>query len=387
MNESKSNFIDIVKLGGAYIAFCIGSGYASGQEIMQFFTSFGYQSFLAALVSLVLFTWMGYYLMKQGRELKFQSDAAIFKYFCGDKIGTVMEWFTVIFLFSCFVIMLAGSGAALQEHFGLSPYIGRALMALLAIATVLMGLNRLVDIIGAIGPVIIVFSLVVGIGSTLQNLDGLKNAVQVMETVNVPHSVNNWALSGALYAGYMAVIVLPFLIQLSQTAKNTKTSVWGGTIGGFALIFAVIVMNLGLLANIGSVYDKSIPSLVLASGLNPLLGGLFTIILMGGIYSSAIPMLWMICNKFAREKTKKYNTICIGTCIAAFILSGLSFTELVGIVYPYTGYVGLFIMICVFIRQFINKGDIAKYQKLDAANAKKRQEEKEKAEKNTPVLN
>ena len=31
----------IVKYAGAYIAFIIGSGYATGQEIMQFFTAHG----------------------------------------------------------------------------------------------------------------------------------------------------------------------------------------------------------------------------------------------------------------------------------------------------------------------------------------------------------
>ena len=32
---------DIVAFGGAIMAFVIGTGFASGQEVMQFFTQFG----------------------------------------------------------------------------------------------------------------------------------------------------------------------------------------------------------------------------------------------------------------------------------------------------------------------------------------------------------
>ena len=44
-NNEKAVLKDVLKIGGAYAAFCIGSGFATGQEIMQFFTA------LAGLVS------------------------------------------------------------------------------------------------------------------------------------------------------------------------------------------------------------------------------------------------------------------------------------------------------------------------------------------------
>ena len=45
-NNEKAVLKDVLKIGGAYAAFCIGSGFATGQEIMQFFTAFGLVSAL-----------------------------------------------------------------------------------------------------------------------------------------------------------------------------------------------------------------------------------------------------------------------------------------------------------------------------------------------------
>ena len=38
--EMKSNKGTVIKIAGAYVAWVMGSGFATGQEILQFFTSY-----------------------------------------------------------------------------------------------------------------------------------------------------------------------------------------------------------------------------------------------------------------------------------------------------------------------------------------------------------
>jgi len=45
----------ILKIGFAFIGVIVGAGFASGQEILQYFTSFGTAGTLAAVVSTALF--------------------------------------------------------------------------------------------------------------------------------------------------------------------------------------------------------------------------------------------------------------------------------------------------------------------------------------------
>ncbi len=347
--------LDIMKLGGAYIAFCIGSGYATGQEIMQFFSAFGWKSIGAVIISMVLFVWLGATMMRDGRKLCFKTDTEVWRYYCGNVCCHVLNVFVTFFLFGCFSIMIGGAGASLNQYFGIPNVIGRILMAVFCLGTVMLGLNKLVDIIGLIGPVIIVFSIVIGLGAIFLNADGLMQVNEVLQGIEVSASCSNWAFSGALYTGYMAILVIPFLLQLSQSAKNTKTAVLGGIFGGFFLVLAILVMNLGLLSNIGAVYDQEIPTLILAEQLHPVLAGIFAIIVLMGIFSTAVPMLWMVCRKAGEERTKKYNLTCVVTVIAALILSMLPFTTLVGTIYPYTGYIGVILMICVFVKQVLTK--------------------------------
>ena len=335
----EKSILDILKLGGAYIAFCIGSGYATGQEIMQFFSAFGWKSIGAVFISMALFIWLGATMMRDGRKLCFKTDTEVWRYYCGNIFCHVLNVFVTFFLFGCFSIMIGGAGASLNQYFGVPNVIGRILMAVLCLGTVMLGLNKLVDIIGLIGPVIIVFSILIGLGAILLNTDGLMQVNEVLQGIEVSASCSNWAFSGALYTGYMAILVIPFLLQLSQSAKTAKTAVLGGVFGGFFLVLAI----------------QEIPTLILAEQIHPVLAGIFAIIVLMGIFSTAVPMLWMVCRKAGEEKTKKYNLTCVVTVIAALILSMLPFTTLVGTIYPYTGYIGVILMICVFVKQVLTR--------------------------------
>lgn len=46
---------NVINIAGAYIAFLIGSGFATGQEVLQYFTSYGYMGIIGALLTLVYF--------------------------------------------------------------------------------------------------------------------------------------------------------------------------------------------------------------------------------------------------------------------------------------------------------------------------------------------
>ena len=61
--KERVSALNVLKFAGAFVAFLIGSGYASGQEIMQFFTAYGIWSIGGLLIALVLFTWLGKVLM------------------------------------------------------------------------------------------------------------------------------------------------------------------------------------------------------------------------------------------------------------------------------------------------------------------------------------
>lgn len=348
-STTRVSWLNIIKLAGAYCAFCIGSGFASGQEVRLFFTSQGLMSFGALAISMTLFMWFGSAIMMKGHALQLRSVSTIFRQYCGPVVGAALEIFVPIFIFSVVVIMISGAGATLSEYYGMPPYAGRILMAGFSIVSIIFGLSRLVYIIGMIGPVIIAISIVVGGISIATGTVPLSEAGEITAALEVPQAASLWFVSGALYAAFMVLGSAPFFCGLGTQANSRKEALLGGLLGGFLLIGAAAVMSTGMLCNITDLFSKEVPALTLANNISPLLANFFALVLLLGIYSTAAPMLWSVCNRIAVDSSARFKITAV--VLGTFALLGglLPFSELVGFIYPKTGVVGIGFMIAVLL--------------------------------------
>ena len=57
---------DTLRVAGVYVGTIIGAGFASGQEVLQFYTGYGWLGILGTLVTVVLYPLLGYYLVGAG---------------------------------------------------------------------------------------------------------------------------------------------------------------------------------------------------------------------------------------------------------------------------------------------------------------------------------
>ena len=156
MEDKRVSLKQVVAIGGAFMGFVIGSSFASGQECMQYFTGFGvWKSVGAGLISLLLYVWFVSTIVEDGRYLKLNNSGKIFNFYLGKYLGFALEWFTPIMLFFVYSMMISAAGSTFSEYYGLNGNIGRAIMIIASLATVLLGLNKLVQIIGYISPVLL----------------------------------------------------------------------------------------------------------------------------------------------------------------------------------------------------------------------------------------
>ena len=95
--KEKISIIRVMKYAGAYIAFEIGSGFATGQEILQFYTSYGTMGIAGAIVSMILFSWAGGSLMKIGHRVGEKAAEKPYQLFCGKILGTFYEYFVLFY--------------------------------------------------------------------------------------------------------------------------------------------------------------------------------------------------------------------------------------------------------------------------------------------------
>jgi len=356
------NYSRIILIAGTFVSFLIGAGTATGQEILQFFASFGYFGIGAILIAMIIHAWFAADLMDIGYKLQPKSSGDVWRYLCGKYLGTFFEWFAQIFIFVIYVVMISGAGATLTEYYGINPVVGRLIMASLTLITVLLGLNGMIKVLGFIGPVIIFLVLLIGGASFIMNFDGFLRAGKVIETLNVPQATSSWLYSGIVYSSFVVLAAVPFLSKVGKNEVERKNLIWGGILGGILVMFGVLVIDLGILSNIELAYTKDVPTLFLADQLSPVFGVLFSIALVTAIYSTATPMLWTVADHLSKNNERYFKIISVCIAIVGFFGGLLPFGRLIGTIYPFTGYIGILIFVGMIYRQFINPGVLKNFE-------------------------
>ncbi len=357
---------NVIKFAGAYVACAIGSGFATGQEIMQFFSGHGIMSIAGTIITTLVFSWVGGMFMKHGYEQRMEEPSEIMRFYFGPKLARFFEIAFQIFLYGVYVIMIAGAGATLSEYFGLNPVIGRVGMAALAFLTVILGLSKLTDILGSLGTVLIVFALGVGFYSFATHAGDLASVNTFLAGADVTKTQGGWLWSSILYPGFNAIVVIILTCSMGRMANSSKEAFRGGFLGGILFGLAIIIMNLGILANLPAVFDKQVPTLVLADRINPIFGIIFSVIICCGIYTTTVPMLWGVVRHFASDGSKKFVLIAAGLTALGLVLGMTSFKTLINIIYPISGYAGVILFGFIAYREYGFKHQIGKRQ-LSAA--------------------
>ena len=332
----------VIKLAGAFCAFLIGAGFATGQEIMQYFTNYGIAKAIGVLViNGVLGAWTSAAVMNLGNESKDVQGLDCYKNLCGKYVGTLLSWFVPIFMFLTLMTMIAGFGSTFNQTFGGPEWVGSLLLAIIVTGVVLLGLASVIDTIGFIGPAIIVVTMVMGIGVIVKHGVDFEAWDLYINTHDVLLASSSWVMAGILYALWNIVMCLPFMSAMGSKAKNSTEVVVGVVLGNVLFALGALCLVLAEGSQIEVIAEISVPALAMAQSLSPILGVIYAIVLALAIFTTAVPLMWSVASRIAKEKTLKFTIICIIIAILGFFGSYLPFEMLVNIITPAVGYVGL----------------------------------------------
>lgn len=352
LSNDEIKLSNVIKVAGGFVAWVIGSGFATGQEILQFFSGYGYQSYLIVIVNLIGFLLVGPTLLGVGFAHREETGFQHFKYYCGGKVGSFYSWMTTITLLLVMAVLISGSGETLSEYYGINHYVGAAIMSIMILVAYLIGFERLLKVLSFIGPSIIVFCLLVGVISVVKDFGNLDQVPRYAEELSKNQASPNWVVSSLLYVSYNFVCGSTYYTALGASCNSKKEARAGAMVGAVALILAVAVMNTAILSNAGDTSSLAIPTLFLAKKISYLLGAVFSIFLVLGIFSACSAMMWTVCTKFSTGDEKKDKVLAVGIAIGTFILGLFSFSKLIGIFYPFIGYTGLVFIGCVLYKRF-----------------------------------
>lgn len=338
---------DVFKIAGAFVGVLVGAGFASGREILVFFVNFGIWGMVGTLLSAAVFIFLAMVLAGMGSRLNATSHKVVVHTICGPQLGVLVDGLITFFMFAVTVVMLAGAGALLEQQFNVPAARGSALVTLLVVAVVCLDIRRVITLIGAMTPLLVVASLGVATFAVMTRDTDLATLESVAATQTA--GASQWWLGALLYVSYNVVAGVPILAIMGGSTTNERAARWGGVLGGVILGVLMLVIALGLLSRLNSVAGLPMPMLSLVLEVSPLLATLMALIILGMIINTAVGTLYSFSARFLPANTHRFRLGSLLIGVAAYGCSLLGFVNLVGTVYPFFGYLGFFLMAAILV--------------------------------------
>ncbi len=366
--QTNFSFKRILLIGGAFASYTIGAGFATGQEILQFFGSWGHPlQYVAILVSLLITVYYTSSCYRTGQRMNFDNQSDCFRYYCGPYIAWIFDIFALALVFGLLISMFSGVGTAVNQYFDLPKVSGAVMVGIAAALVVCAGLRIVEQVLGYLGFVIIgyviIISLVAMFRSPLSLQESTQNLLSYVQTGDVLQAgfLGRWhnVWVGAMtYPGLCLICSVPFLTALGRNTRGRAEGISSGIFSGLFLHSGVLLGVTAILLYIDQIVQGrgQIPILSLIQIIQPNVAWTFAVVLIVGIFTNIIGYLWMLSGRFFEDKSKGQRIMVIGL-VAVGVIGGtiLPFSQIVNLLYPFAGLVGIILMVFMTIKDI--RGD------------------------------
>lgn len=342
----KRDWTQAFQIAAVYVGTVVGAGFATGKEIVEFFSRFGFFGFISILMSGYLFIALGSKLMRMAALIDAKSYQEFNEYLFGKWPSRVINVFMLFMLLGVSAVMLSGAGAIFEEQLGLPKAVGVFLTIFLSFIVMLVGTKGLFAVNTFVVPVMITFSIILMVYS-----------VQLPNFINqllfIPHSEDGWksVIAPFSYVALNLGLSQAVLVPIATEIKDDWTIKWGGILGGSALTIILIASHFTLIM-LPNLELYNIPMAIVMKNLAPFFYWIFVLVIYGEIFSSVIG------NVFGLDRQLKQYldipTMVSVTLIFAvsYLISLVNYGTLLSFLYPLFGYICMIFFILLWMKPF-----------------------------------
>ncbi|MGL5616089.1 MAG: YkvI family membrane protein, partial [Sarcina sp.] len=287
MKDTKQVF----QIATIFIGTIVGAGLASGKEITEFFTVYGLRSVFGILFTGLFYVLICSIISKISIEKNLNSYGEMMAEVSPNIFGKFIGVVTTLYLISSASIILAGSGALINQFFGIPKIVGTLIMATIAILILLRGTNGLVEINAIIVPSLTFTIALITILYIFFSGDSLSPTALLAYP---PKKETGWVISTILYAGYNSLCCCGVMVPISTKYKSRKTMFKGIILGSLVLTLICIAINLMLTANQPYIYEYEIPLLYIANRFGKPIQLLLMVIILAEMFSTEVSDVFSI---------------------------------------------------------------------------------------------
>ncbi|MBF2758012.1 hypothetical protein ISO29_09985 [Staphylococcus haemolyticus] len=342
-------FRETIMVAFAFVGVVVGAGFATGQEIFQFFTSHGSYSITGIIVTGLIITLAGVFVLNTGFTIQSHNHSESIQYYLHPMIARIFDIILTLFLFSLAMIMTAGGASTIHESFGLPYWLSSLLLVLFILMTLFLKFERLITVLGMVTPFLVI---VVSIIAIYYFITGDVN-FSAANRFNEQHGLSlGWWFDGLNYASLQIAAAFSFLSVMGGRMQHRQSALWGGILGGIIITLLLLMINLGLITEFEHIQSVALPTLLLANHISPLLGTMMSIIMILVIYNTIVGLMYAFASRFTEPFSKGYFVLIIAMAIVTFICTFIGFISLIGKVFPIMGLLGFILLIPILYQGF-----------------------------------
>ncbi len=336
---------NVIKVACIYAASIIGAGFASGQEIMQFFSIYKTGGFYGILFAGLLFAAIGCFVLEKVYSERIRNYEEFIFPAVGWHAGWLLEITVTLFMLFLFCIMIAGSGNVLSEKLGIPFGYAVLIMGLLSMALILTNIKGIVALSTFVTPLLLIGIMLAGIYIIIF---GDREVVKL--SWFFARLSGNWFFSSLLYVSYNSILAIVMMCSLLPYLKTRRTARMGGILGGMLLCFSALIINAAIFLFYPAAFEKELPLLAILRSFSGTAGNFYAVILWLAMLVSAVTSGFCFTDRAVTTLKLDKKIVTLILCAAAVPLSTLGFSRLISAIYPVYGYVGLFLILVVLIQ-------------------------------------
>ncbi|WP_427052547.1 YkvI family membrane protein [Paenibacillus sp. TC-CSREp1] len=326
----------VLQIAFTYIGTVVGAGFATGQEILQFFTQYGKWATITIGLSTMLFVWLGTKMMLIAHDTGSRSYEDLNKHLFGPKAGGWITWVTLIVLIGVNSVMLAGAGSVFMEHLGLHYQTG---LIITLIGTYLLlgrGMQAILQMNSIVVPMMLLLSLLM-IFSTVHHPGALRFIT--LTTDNNPIQV--W-VSPLLYAAFNLALAQAVLVPVGNQIRNRNTLKWGGIAGGIGVGFMLMAAHFAMSAYMPGITQFEIPMGSIAFQLGWVVQSIYVSLIFMEIFTTFVADIYGMTLHLRQHLSVHPRLITLTIMLLCYSLSQFGFSSLLSILYPIFGCMAMF---------------------------------------------
>lgn len=348
-----------LKVALALVGLTVGAGFASGQEVIQYFLAFGYKGIIGAAIAGAAIAIFSGWVYQLGSYYMADDHSAVFKSVSRPWIAKYMDITTVFTLFCIGFVMVAGAGANLEQQFGLPTWAGSTIMVVLLLLSGLLDIDRLTNVFSFITPLLII-CLLAAFVITLTNIPsdfGYINEI-AQQNQSASGTFGNWLITALNYATLVMIMDVSMMLVFAGSHMNPAQAGKGGLLGGIMFAVLLLILTFILFCNMADVMDADMPLLMVFDNMHPAVGVFVSIVIYLMIYNTAVGMFYASGRRLSHDKPGMFRPYYFAAVLVGYALSFIGFADLLGWVYPVLGYLGLALGIAMGVAWFRDRKNI-----------------------------